>query len=155
VNAFSDYRACRGTLNGACEEALCPEPRREKRLKIETVIHCARKCVQEGKKTEGIDMIVRGAHYTVAEAEKLADFIAYFSISSSIATSLTLGVMSIELQDFSAESSTLKKKRMMDFLLLRGRQIESKINDDDLNRSSAETRRPDVNEEESSLPYLP
>jgi len=100
-------------------------------------------------------MIVRGAHYTVAEAEKLADFIAYFSISSSIATSLTLGVMSIELQDFSAESSTLKKKRMMDFLLLRGRQIESKINDDDLNRSSAETRRPDVNEEESSLPYLP
>jgi hypothetical protein len=53
--------------------------RTKKRLKIKTVIHRARKYVQEGNKTEAINTIVRDAHYTVAEAEKLAEYIGYFS----------------------------------------------------------------------------
>lgn len=54
-------------------------PKNEKKLKIKTVIHRARKYVQEGNKTEAINTIGRGAHYTVAEAEKLAEYIGYFS----------------------------------------------------------------------------
>jgi len=53
-------------------------PRTKKRLKIKTVIHRASKYVQEGNKTEAIHTIVSDAHYTVAEAEKLAEYIGYF-----------------------------------------------------------------------------
>jgi len=53
--------------------------RSKKRLKIKTVIHRARQYVREGNKTESIHTIVRDAHYTVAEAEKLAEFIGYFN----------------------------------------------------------------------------
>jgi len=52
--------------------------RTKKRLKIKTVIHRARKYVNEGNKAEAMNTIVRDAHYTVAEAEKLAEFIGYF-----------------------------------------------------------------------------
>ena len=60
-------------MNGACEENVMP--RTKKRLKIKTVIHRARKYVQEGNKTEAINTIVRDTHYTVEEAEKLAEYI--------------------------------------------------------------------------------
>lgn len=53
-------------------------PRTKKRLKIKTVIHRARKYVNEGNKTEAINSIVRYAHYTPKEAETLVEFIGYF-----------------------------------------------------------------------------
>lgn len=66
-------------MNGACKEAEGGMPRTKKRLKIKTVIHRARKFVNEGNKAEKINAIVRDAHYTPKEAETLAEFIGYFN----------------------------------------------------------------------------
>ena len=43
------------------------------------VIHRARKYVQEGNKTEAINTIVHDAHYILAEAGTLVEFIGYFN----------------------------------------------------------------------------
>ena len=92
--------------------------RSKKRLKIKTVIHRARKYVQEGNKTEAIHTIVRDAHYTVAEAEKLAEFIGYFFEVESDRQIVSRWCDKHACRDFSAATSALKNRRMMDSLIL-------------------------------------
>ncbi len=53
-------------------------PRTKKRLKIKTVIHRARKYVNEGNKAEAINSVLSNTDYTAREAETLAEFIGYF-----------------------------------------------------------------------------
>jgi len=53
-------------------------PRTRKKLKIKTVIHRARKYVNEGNKTEAINSVLCTTDYTPREAETLVEFIEYF-----------------------------------------------------------------------------